>query len=215
MISCPRVIAFEELIIEWSIKLMQKIGKDELFKRRSLEQDQAEMARLGNSADQKLYTILKLNIVTKKIYEGHMKTLKVVRAILGRIKDLELDDEDGYAKATYAFVEDLEESDSEQEIFKRRMGMRKYFNQLKMSLVRIKNAKEAKEEAAKRAKEATANSAIPDEIQPAQAAAAFESELKGSKTAAVTNPPIKASAKKGKAGGAKKKATKKKATKKK
>ena len=37
MISCPRVIAFEELIIEWAMKLMQKVGKDELFKRRSVD----------------------------------------------------------------------------------------------------------------------------------------------------------------------------------
>ena len=48
MISCPRVIPFEELIIDWSIKLMEKVGKDELFKRKSLEQDMAEIDGLGN-----------------------------------------------------------------------------------------------------------------------------------------------------------------------
>ena len=92
------------------------------------------------------------------------------------------------------------------------MGMRSYLNHLKMSLVRIKNAKIAKEEAAKRAEEASSTSATPDEINPAQVTAAFEAELKAGKAAAVTNPPVKASAKKGKAGGSKKKATKKKAS---
>ena len=39
-------------------------------------------------------------MVTKQIYAGQMKTLKVLRAILDRIKELEIDDEDAYARAT-------------------------------------------------------------------------------------------------------------------
>ena len=46
MISCPRVIAFEELVIEWAFKLLEKIANDELFKRRSIDQDKAEIASL-------------------------------------------------------------------------------------------------------------------------------------------------------------------------
>ena len=49
MTSCPRVIAFEELVIEWGIKLLEKVGNDELFKRKTLEQDLAELERLGSS----------------------------------------------------------------------------------------------------------------------------------------------------------------------
>jgi len=48
MVTCPRVIAFEEMVIEWAIKLLQKVGKDELFKRRSVDQDEAEIATLGH-----------------------------------------------------------------------------------------------------------------------------------------------------------------------
>ena len=59
MISCPRVIPFEELIIDWAIKLMDKVAKDELFKRKSIEQDKAEIAGLGNDENsQKLRAIL-------------------------------------------------------------------------------------------------------------------------------------------------------------
>ena len=36
MLSCPRVIDFELLIIEWAIKILQKVGMEELFKRTSL-----------------------------------------------------------------------------------------------------------------------------------------------------------------------------------
>jgi len=39
MISCPRVIEFEHLVLEWAIKLIRQVAKDELFKRTSIEQD--------------------------------------------------------------------------------------------------------------------------------------------------------------------------------
>lgn len=130
MVTCPRVIAFEELVIEWSIKLLQKVGKDELFKRRSVEQDEAEMASLGHDErSEKIKTILQLNVVTKKIYAEHMKTLKVLRAILSRIKELvSLEDDDAYALACHEPVENLENGDSDEILFKRRMGMRRYLN---------------------------------------------------------------------------------------
>ena len=95
-------------------------------------------------ADYKLITILRLNIVTKHIYHGQIKTLKVLQAILRRLQDLEVDDDDGYAKATHSPIEQIETGDSAEELFKRRMGMRNYLCKLKMSLVRVKNAKEAK-----------------------------------------------------------------------
>ena len=48
------------------------------------------------------------------------------------------------------------------------MGMRHYLNQLKLSLVRVRNAKLAKEEAKKRATEASEETtANPDEVKPA------------------------------------------------
>ena len=60
---------------------------------------------------------------------------------------MDIDNDSAFASATHVPVEDLEADDDEEELFKRRMCMRTYFNQLKMSLVRVRNAKAAKEEA--------------------------------------------------------------------
>ena len=97
------------------------------------------------SGDYQLYTMLKLNAVTKTIFFEHMKTLKVLRAIIDRIEEVDIDDDIAYARATHWPVKSLEANDSEEDLFKRRMGMRKYLNQLRLNLVRVRNAKEAKE----------------------------------------------------------------------
>ena len=127
------------------------------------------------------------------------------------------DDDASYGYATHAPVEDLEENDSEEELFKRRMCMRTYFNQLKMSLVRVRNAKAAKEEAMIKAEisndtaQDSTPSQITDEMTPSEASAALEVQT-APNAAAVSNPPAKGAKKK--AGVAKKKAVKKKAAKK-
>jgi len=36
MLSCPRVINFEQLVIEWSLKLLERLSEDELFKRSTI-----------------------------------------------------------------------------------------------------------------------------------------------------------------------------------
>jgi hypothetical protein len=56
MISCPRVIQFEMLVLEWGLKLLDKISKEELFKRSSLEQDKEALQRLPAS-EEKLRSI--------------------------------------------------------------------------------------------------------------------------------------------------------------
>ena len=207
MISCPRVIDFELLIVDWAIQLLQKIGKDELLKESTLKQDEAELAKLlaQLGADHKLITILRLNIVTKHIYHGQIKTLKVLQAILRRLQDLEVDDDDGYAKATHSPIEQIETGDSAEELFKRRMGMRNYLCKLKMSLVRVKNAKEAKQAAKESGKEelsTTVSASLDGEMSTKEASAIVEAEAKGG-AASVTNPPVKG--KKGGAAAAKKK----------
>ena len=53
--------------------------------------------------------ILQLNIVTKHIYNEHIKTLKILRAILHRIKDLDIDNEDAYAMACHRLIDGLED----------------------------------------------------------------------------------------------------------
>lgn len=146
MISCPRVIRFEVLIVDWAIKLLEKIGEKELFSRKSLEAEERELEGL-DEIDWQLYTIIKLNVVMKHIYKGQIKTLKVLRAILDKVLEVEVDDEAGYARATHAPVEGLETEDTAEELFRRRMGLRNYLKLLKMSRVSVRNAKVAKEDA--------------------------------------------------------------------
>ena len=71
----------------------------------------------------------------------HLKLLKVAKAIVERIQELPVGDEREFSRATMLPVLPYEEKDSAEEQFRRRMGMRKYFNQLSMNLVRIKNTK--------------------------------------------------------------------------
>ena len=39
MISSPRVLKFEMLILEWGLKVLKKISKDELYSRSTLDED--------------------------------------------------------------------------------------------------------------------------------------------------------------------------------
>ena len=62
------------------------IGQKDLLHRASLEQDESELERINPSTDYYLYTIVKLNVVTKRIYWAHMKTLTILQAILLRLQ---------------------------------------------------------------------------------------------------------------------------------
>lgn len=146
MISCPRVIEFEIMVVEWAIKLLVKVACMELIKKSTLEKDEQELVRVGTT-QWKLYTVIKLNIVTKKIYQGQLKTLKVLLSILKKLKNVDPEDEEAYAKLTHAPVNEFEASDSKEDHFKRRMGMRTYLMKLKMSMPLVKNAKVAREKA--------------------------------------------------------------------
>lgn len=146
MISCPRVIEFEIMMIEWAIKLLVKIASQELFKTSTLEKDEKELALVGTS-QWKLHTIIKLNVVTKRVYQGQLKTLKILLGILKKLKTVDAEDEETYAKVTHAEISEFEASDSKEELFKRRMGMRTYLMKLKMSLPLVKNAKASREKA--------------------------------------------------------------------
>ena len=215
MISCPRVLEFEKLIIDWGIKLLEKNGQQELFKRSSLEEEQKEVVGVDDF-DYQLFTILKHNITAKQIYYGQLKTLKVIKAILERLTDIEIDDDSGYARATQLPVEGLETEDEENEFFRRHMGMRNYFKLLKMSMVAVRNAKlnlEEKKRNGTAGDDETASTTLTDEVTPKQASAALEAAAMSGGAASITNPPAKGIGKKKKVGG-KKKAVKKKAVKK-
>uniref|UniRef100_A0A7S3HU92 Uncharacterized protein n=1 Tax=Favella ehrenbergii TaxID=182087 RepID=A0A7S3HU92_9SPIT len=114
-----------------------------------------------------------------------------------------IDDDAEYARITHESVAGLEDSDSDEELFKRRMGLRSYLNQLKNSLVRVRNAKRVKEEAMQAA--ATADEETKgtlDELDTKEASAFVEISQKVGATASITNPPAPAKKKKGTAKGA-------------
>lgn len=62
---------------------------------------------------------------------GQLKTLGVVSEMLTRIQNGE-----PFSSACVRRVDELEERDSDQEVFQRRMGIRNYFKELKMNLKR-------------------------------------------------------------------------------
>lgn len=83
MVHEPRLLAFELYIVEYGLKLLTKIGEIDLLKRSSLEEDEAGLADCAQ--DWNLYTIVKLNTVTKRIFIEHMKTMQILHNILSRL----------------------------------------------------------------------------------------------------------------------------------
>ena len=61
--------------------------------------------------------------------------------------------QDTFTRATLRRIEGVEDQDSDYEMFKRRMGMRNYFKELKMNIERIKKSKAAKSAPKKEFKE--------------------------------------------------------------
>lgn len=76
------------------------------------------------------------NIGIKKIHQGHLKLLKVVRSILERIETLSVDDAEAFARATTVRTR-IEKQDSESTLFKTRMAIASYFKQLRMHMVQV------------------------------------------------------------------------------
>ena len=87
MVTCPRVIPFELLIMDWAIKLLNKVGETELFKKTTLEQDRDELEKVRREKpnDQALESVLMLNVQAKQVFLDHLKLLKIAKAIVERI----------------------------------------------------------------------------------------------------------------------------------
>ena len=136
MISTPRLVDYELMVIEFAIDMLEHYGKVELFKRTTLQQDKD---RLKATQDYRLRTVLQYNIQRKYIHTMHLKLLKVMRGILER---LSLGVE--FSTACFLPVQGVEEGDCNWELYRRRMGLRHYFKELKMNMQRIKKAKEAR-----------------------------------------------------------------------
>ena len=82
MISSPRLIGYELMVVEWAIDMLEYYGKEELYKRSTLEEDQA---RAEAVVDFRYLTVLHYNIERKKIHQRQLKLLRVLMAILERI----------------------------------------------------------------------------------------------------------------------------------
>jgi len=137
MISSPRLLDYELMVLDFAISLLEHYGKTELFIRATFQEDRT---RYQAVQDYRVKTILQYNIQRKYIYHMHHKLLKVMRGILERISNgME------YSQACFKRVEGVEDADSEWEMYRRRMGLRHYFKELKMNMARIKRAKEARE----------------------------------------------------------------------
>ena len=145
-----------------------------------------------------------MNIVTKTIFHEHVKTLKVLQALLERIQHVDEEDDQEFAKVTHSAVAEFEANDTTEELFRRRMGLRTYLMKLKMSLVRVRNSKRIREQIKASEGEDGLTSTL-DEISPKEASALVEAQKKVGATAAVTNPAPKTAKKKGSAKGATKK----------
>jgi len=75
-----------------------------------------------------------------------LKFLGVLKAILQRMEDVDVDAliATEFKKSTLLRVEPLEDGDSEEIMFKRRMGLRYYFKDLFMNVERIEKTKKSR-----------------------------------------------------------------------
>jgi len=80
------------------------------------------------------------NINIKKILAEHLKLLHIIVGLLDRI-DEDLTDAE-YARATTMRVKTLEGNDSDELVFKRRMGLRTYFKEIRMHTTKIRDLKQ-------------------------------------------------------------------------
>lgn len=99
------------------------------------------MLRARAVADYRLRTVLLYNIEQKRVLLSHLKLLRVTKAILERIGI----NKETFSNACFRRVEGVEEGDSDEEMYRRRMGLRHYFKDLKMNTLRIAKAKGARE----------------------------------------------------------------------
>lgn len=82
MVSCPRLVRYELLVIDFAKRLLDYHSESVLNKRSSIEKDMADLKNPKISYEES--TLLKHNINLKRILMEHKKFLTVLKAILGR-----------------------------------------------------------------------------------------------------------------------------------
>ena len=132
MVSTPRVIEFEILVVKFATNLLEEYAKQNL--KGSVQKD---LDQIEKETDQRVKTLLLYNIQQRKIYMSAVKLLRVLYKILEMIYN----QKEPLTSACFKRIEGLEDNDSLQEIYERRMGMRQYFKELKMNIARIEKMK--------------------------------------------------------------------------
>jgi hypothetical protein len=124
MVSTPRIVKFEQEVVAFAIKFLESYGKATLFKRASLEKDEKTLSTLEGKGSE-LLQICRYNVAQKTIFNDYLTLLKVLQQILFRMSaepakmsDLE------WTQVTFERSNAFEENASDEQVYKRRMGLR-------------------------------------------------------------------------------------------
>ena len=142
MISCPRLIAYELLVIDFAIRLLEYAYKEHLCTKSTLEQDILALRNPGLSYEAR--TIMQFNVQTRQTVRDQIDLLKVLKALIQRVEVLEVEDAEGFASCLINKVSPYEDALNEEEMYRRRMRMGRYFKDLRMHIVQLKVSKAAK-----------------------------------------------------------------------
>ena len=127
MVTVPRVLNFELMVLDFAIKLLiewAKLPENKYFMESSVSQDQEKLKQLEQEGqDYKLITVLAYNLQLKKTLQNAIKMLRVAVEIL----KLHMAEKEPMTSATFRKIKGLEDNDTFEEIYLRRMGMKEYF----------------------------------------------------------------------------------------
>ena len=128
-VSSPCLIDFELIVLDFAVKVLQEYSA-RYFTPTDVNQDISKLSSLKDGVDR---TTLQYNIGLKIIHQNAIKLYKVLIEILTLIDE----NKEPFTSACFKRIESLEQKDSIDEIYERRMALRQYFKELKMNQNRI------------------------------------------------------------------------------
>lgn len=138
MISCPRLVPYELMVIDFAVGLLEHIKAKQL----PSVLDAAAIAKRKSYQEQ---VVLTWNLQAKQIVENQISQLLVLKELLLRVQTLDVDDLEGLAAALINKVKPHEEQVDEEVMYRRRMRMGRYFKDLRMNIVTLRDSKKARE----------------------------------------------------------------------
>jgi len=125
MVSCPKVVEFEVMVLQWAIDLLTLYGEENISQT-TVDQDLQELRQMkpGPSMTAMMYSVQQ-----KKVYLEALKLYQVAFSILNMM----FEGKEPLTSASFKKFPDLEGTDTLEQIFERRMGVKQYFRLLKMS----------------------------------------------------------------------------------